>query len=243
MQIQFQDKRALVTGAGKGIGRVIATTLASCGAEVIALSRTQADLDSLASEIGCQTILADISDPKEAKRAAEQAGAIDLLINNAGISTPQSFLETTVEDFEQTLAVNLQAVLVISQTIARGMIERGKGGAIVNISSQASKVALIDHTAYCASKGALDQLTRVMALELGGQQIRVNALNPTVTMTPMGEAAWKDPEKRNAMLSQIPLGRFAKPIDVANAVVFLLSDQANMIHGVTLPVDGGFLAN
>ncbi|QEG33940.1 glucose 1-dehydrogenase [Bythopirellula goksoeyrii] len=243
MQIQFHGKRALVTGAGKGIGRVIATMLTSCGAEVIALSRTRADLDSLASEIGCQTLQADIGDPIEAEKAAKQAGAIDLLINNAGVSIPQPFLNTSLEAFEQTMSVNLRAVLIISQTIARGMVQRGQGGAIVNLSSQASKVALTDHAAYCASKGALDQLTRVMALELGMHQIRVNALNPTVTLTPMGEVAWSDPEKRNGMLSQIPLGRFAKPIDIANAVVFLLSDQAEMIHGVTLPVDGGFLAN
>ena len=103
-------------------------------------------------------------------------------------------------------------------------------------------VGLADHAAYCASKGALDQLTRVMALELGPQQIRVNAVNPTVTLTPMGEMAWSDPDKSRSMKAKIPLGRFARPIDVAHAVAYLLSDQAAMIHGVTLPVDGGFLA-
>ena len=100
----------------------------------------------------------------------------------------------------------------------------------------------MDHTAYCASKGALDQLTRVMALELGPHNIRVNAVNPTVTLTPMGEMAWGDPAKRDPMLAKIPLQRFAKPIDIAHAVAYLLSDSADMITGVTLPVDGGFLA-
>ena len=113
---------------------------------------------------------------------------------------------------------------------------------MVNVSSTGSKFGLRDHAAYCASKGALDQLTRVMALELGPHGIRVNAVNPTVVMTPMGKMAWGDPEKARPMLEEIPLGRFAEPIDVARAVAWLLSDEAAMIHGVTLPVDGGFLA-
>ncbi len=242
MNIALHGKRALVTGAGKGIGRTIATVLATCGAKVVALSRTQQDLESLASEIHCEILVADLEDHSAAAKAAQAAGAIDLLINNAGISIPQPFLETSIEAFDRTLAVNLRSVFVISQIIARGMIERKTGGAIVNISSQASMRGLCDHTAYCASKGALDQLTRVMALELGPHQIRVNAINPTVTLTPMGEAAWKEPQKRNGMLAKIPLGRFAKPVEVAHAVAYLLSDQSEMIHGVMLPVDGGFLA-
>jgi NAD(P)-dependent dehydrogenase (short-subunit alcohol dehydrogenase family) len=163
-------------------------------------------------------------------------------VNNAGISLPQSFLETTVEAFDATMAVNVRAALIVSQVVATNMIQRGTGGAIVNLSSQASKVALADHTAYCASKGALDQLTRVMALELGPHQIRVNALNPTVTLTPMGEMAWSDPHKSGPMKARIPLGRFAKPVDIAHTVAYLLSDKADMITGATLPVDGGFLS-
>lgn len=140
------------------------------------------------------------------------------------------------------MAVNVRAVMILSQIAAKDMIGRGGGGAIVNLSSQASSRGIADHAAYCASKGALDQLTRTMALELGPHQIRVNAINPTVTLTPMGEMAWGDPKKSGPMLARIPLGRFAKPFHVANAVAYLLSDAADMIHGVTLPVDGGFLA-
>lgn len=241
MHIRFDGKRALVTGAGKGIGREVARLLAGCGAEVVALSRTQRDLDQLADEIGCDTLLADLANPDQAARAAESAGPIDLLVNNAGISIPQAFLEASPEAFDLTMAVNVRAALIVSQIVARGMIVRATGGAIVNVSSQASMVALPDHAAYCASKGALDQLTRVMALELGPHQIRVNALNPTITMTPMGAMAWGDPAKSAPMLAKIPLGRFAKPINVAQAVAYLLSDAADMIHGVSLPVDGGFL--
>ncbi len=241
MHIRFDGKRALVTGAGKGIGREVARLLAACGASVVALSRTQYDLDELSEETGCETLLADLTDVRAAARAAEMAEPINLLVNNAGVSLPQAFLETSPEAFDHTMSVNVRSVLVISQIVARGMIVRGQGGAIVNVSSQASKVALADHAAYCASKGALDQLTRVMALELGPYQIRVNSLNPTVTLTPMGAMAWGDPAKSGPMLAKIPLGRFARPIDVAHAAAFLLSDASDMIHGASLPVDGGFL--
>jgi L-xylulose reductase len=242
MEIRFDGKRALVTGAGKGIGREIATLLAACGAQVVAVGRGAGELASLARETGAETIVAELADPVVAREAAERAGPIDLLVNNAGITILQPFLETTTDALDAIMAVNVRAVLVISQVVARGMIARGRGGAIVNLSSQASQVALTDHAAYCASKGALDQLTRVMALELGPHQIRVNAVNPTVTLTPMGALAWGDPAKGDAMKAKIPLGRFALPRDVAHAVVYLLSDRADMIHGVMLPIDGGFLA-
>ncbi len=242
MNIRFDGQRILVSGAGKGIGREIARHLAALGGEVIALSRSEEDLKTLAKEIGCQTISVDLADATAAISAAKRAGRVDLLVNNAGISIPQSFLKTAVEALDQTMAVNVRAAMILAQVAAKGMIERGEGGAIVNLSSQASMVGLRDHTAYCASKGALDQLTRVMALELGKHNIRVNAVNPTVTLTPMGEMAWGDPAKSGPMLARIPLGRFAKPADVAHAVAYLLSKQADMIHGVTLPVDGGFLA-
>jgi L-xylulose reductase len=241
LNIRFDGKRALVTGAGKGIGREIVKVLAECGAEVVALSRTSSDLDSLKAETGCQCLVADIGDAKIARQAAADAGAIDLLVNNAGIALIQPFLETTVEAFDETIAVNLRAALVISQVVAQGMIERGAGGSIVNVSSQASQAAIKDHASYGASKAGLDHLTRVMALELGQHNIRVNAVNPTVILTPMGEKVWGDPVKGGPMLAKIPLGRFGKPVHVADTVAFLLSDQASMIHGITLPVDGGYL--
>ena len=246
LHIRLDGKTALVTGAGKGIGREICRLLAGCGANVIAVSRTKADLDSLAAEIPCRTITADLADADQAVAAATEAvrlaGRIDCLVNNAGISIPQPLLETTADAFDRTMAVNVRAVLLVTQVVARDMIARGQGGAIVNLSSQASMAALADHAAYCASKGALDMLTKVMALELGPHQIRVNAVNPTVTLTPMGEMAWGDPRKSGPMLAKIPLGRFAKPLHVANAVAYLLSDAADMVHGVALPIDGGFLA-
>lgn len=239
----FKSKRALVTGAGKGIGRDVAHALSEAGAEVVAISRSAADLESLKAEIGCVTIAADLADASTAYAAAEAAGPIDLLVNNAGIALLQSFLDTSPEDFDRVMAVNARAPMLIAQVIARGMIERKRGGAIVNVSSQSSVRALPLHTAYCASKGALDQLTRMMALELGPYGIRVNSVNPTVTLTPMAEMAWGDPAKSAPMLARIPLQKFAKPRDVSDAILYLLSDQAKMIHGAILPIDGGFLVN
>jgi NAD(P)-dependent dehydrogenase (short-subunit alcohol dehydrogenase family) len=241
MRIDFTGKRVLVTGAGKGIGRDVAMTLSEYGAEVVAISRAQADLDTLKAAISCQVIQADLANAEQARQAADSAGEIDLLVNNAGITNLQSFFDTTLEAFDEIMAVNVRAVLVVSQVITRKMVARGTPGAIVNVSSQSSMRALQDHTAYCASKGALDQLTRMMALELGPHDIRVNAVNPTVTLTPMGEFAWSDPLKRNGMMARIPLKRFATPRDVSEVIAFLLSDQARMLNGVVLPIDGGFL--
>lgn len=242
MRIDLSNQRILVTGAGKGIGCVICRQLIQDGAQVLAMSRTREDLESLQEELGCEILQVDLADAAATREAAEQAGELHALVNNAGVSYPQPFLETSVEAFDRTFAVNVRAALILSQVVARQMIGRGQGGAIVNLSSQASMVGIADHTAYCASKGALDQLTRTMALELGPHKIRVNAVNPTVTLTPMGRMAWGDPAKRDPMLAQIPLGRFAEPEEVSRVVSFLLSEAASMIHGVTLPIDGGFLA-
>lgn len=241
MQIDFAGKRVLVTGAGKGIGRDIVRCLLECNAQAIALSRTRDDLDSLAAEFGCETITVDLADVEATRAAVRAAGDIDLLVNNAGINVLQPFLEATVEAFDAIMAVNVRAVLVVSQIVARGIIARGVEGAIVNVSSQSSLRALHEHAAYCASKGALDQLTRVMALELGPYGIRVNAVNPTIVMTPLGKRAWGDPAKSEPMKARIPLGHFAQPEHVSQAVAFLLSEQAAMITGTILPVDGGYL--
>ncbi|MDB6095497.1 MAG: putative oxidoreductase [Verrucomicrobia bacterium] len=239
---RFSQQRILVTGAGKGIGREIARRLAAEGAEIIAVSRTPADLASLADDIACATIPGDLADADNIRRIGEAAGRVDFLVNNAGISIPEPFLQTTAAAFDATIAINVRGALLLSQIIAKGWIARGHAGVIVNVSSQASLAALRDHSAYCASKGALDALTRVMALELGPHGIRVNTVNPTVTLTPMGAMAWGDAAKSGPMLEKIPLGRFAASSEVAAVVAFLLSSDAAMINGISLPVDGGFLA-
>jgi NAD(P)-dependent dehydrogenase (short-subunit alcohol dehydrogenase family) len=210
------------------------------GAEVVALSRTQADLDSLHAEIGCQTLMAALADIPAAVAAVQAALPLDLLVNNAGISVLRPVLETTTEEMENALRVNTLAPLALAQTFAADLIRRGARGAVVNVSSNAAARGLRDHAAYCASKAALDALTRVLATELGPHGIRVNSVNPSVTLTPMGIRVWSAPEKADPVLARIPLGRFLQPEEVASAICFLLDDDAAMVNGVCLPADGGF---
>ncbi|XP_066955810.1 D-erythrulose reductase-like [Macrobrachium rosenbergii] len=130
----------------------------------------------------------------------------------------------------------------VSQVVAGDLIAREQRGSIVNVSSQAGQHALRDHTVYCSTKGAVDMMTKVMALELAPKGVRVNAVSPTVVMTDMGRIGWSDPAKAGPMLARIPQGRFAEVDDVVNAIIYLLSDESDMVNGHLLPVDGGFLA-
>jgi L-xylulose reductase len=241
--MDFTGKHVVLTGAGKGIGRATALMLARRGARVTALSRSAADLEDLRNEIGCIPIAVDLADPVATRAAAIQALPADYLINCAGTTELESFLDVQVENFDLLLAVNARAPMIVSQEYARERIGAGRKGAIVNVSSISSFIGFADHAAYCASKGALDAMSRVMANELGRQGIRVNCVNPTVTLTPMAIKAWSDPAKSSGMLSRIPLGRFAEPDEVAEVILFLLSDEASMLHGLTMPVDGGFMVN
>jgi len=240
--MEFSGKRVLVTGAGKGIGRVTAIKLAGEGAHVLALSRTAADLDSLKAEIDCETILCDLADMEATRRATIDALPFDLLVNNAGTTKLEPFLDASLETFDWLMNVNAKAPMVVAQEAARDWIARGHMGAIVNVSSMAAFQGLPDHLAYCATKGALDAMTRVMASELGPRGIRANCVNPVVTLTPMAVKAWSDEAKAASMLSRIPLGRFVQPEEVADVIMFLLSDRSTMVHGSEILVDGGFRA-
>ncbi len=241
--MSFAGRSVLVTGAGKGIGRATATLLARRGAAVVALSRSAADLESLAAEIGCRTLAVDLADADATRAAARAALPVDLLVNCAGTTELDGFLDLSVETFDTIMAVNCRAPMIVAQDYARSVIERGARGAVVNVSSVASFIGFANHAAYCASKGALDGLTRVMANELGRRGIRVNGVHPVVTLTPMAEKAWSDPAKSGPMLDRIPMGRFVQPDEVASAIAYLLSDEAAMVNGIDLPVDGGFLIN
>ncbi|KAG9473585.1 hypothetical protein GDO78_004075, partial [Eleutherodactylus coqui] len=190
---------------------------------------------------GVETVCVDLGDWSATEAALSNMGPVDLLVNNAGVALLQPFLDVTQEAFDRSFDVNVRAAVLVSQIVARQMMRRGVGGAIVNVSSQASQVALQDHAVYCSTKGALDTLTKVMALELGPKKIRVNCVNPTVVMTDMGRANWSDAQKAAPMLNRIPLGRFAEVDEVVHSILFLLSDKSAMITGSCLPVDGGFL--
>ncbi|XP_063380734.1 D-erythrulose reductase-like [Cydia fagiglandana] len=243
MELTFKGKRILVTGAGQGIGKGIAIELWRAGANIVAVSRTRAHLEKLQGEYPSIDIVElDVADWEKTRTVIDSLGPFDALVNNAAIAICEPFLECSPKDFDKTFDVNVKAALNVSQIVAKKMIENNIQGSIVNISSQASKAALKDHTIYSASKAALDALTRAMALELGPKGIRVNAVNPTVIMTDMAKVGWSDPAKAAEMKSKIPLGRFGEVGEVVNAVVFLLSDRSSMINGVELPIDGGFLA-
>lgn len=243
MNINFQGKRILVTGAGQGIGKELALRLSSYSGEVVALSKSSENLQKLVSLDGrIKTICVDLRNWEDTRKAVERILPIDLLVNNAGVARLTPFLNATPEEFDLIFDVNVKAIMNVSQVVAKDMIERNVAGSIVNVSSQASKAALKDHAVYCSSKGAVDMLTKTMALELGPYNIRVNTVNPTVVLTEMGRLGWSDKDKAESMLSKIPLGRFAEVDEVVDAIIYLLSDRSSMINGVTLPIDGGFLA-
>ncbi|MDE3012055.1 MAG: SDR family oxidoreductase [Pseudomonadota bacterium] len=236
----FAGRRVLVTGAGKGIGRSTAERLARLGAHVIALSRDPADLASLQATIGGSSVAVDLHDSDATAAAVSATLPVDLLVNCAGIAILDPFIDARLEDFDLTMAVNVRAPMQVAQIVVRDWLKRRVAGAIVNVSSIAAQVGTPKHAAYCASKAALDGLTRVMARELGTHGIRVNSVNPGITLTPMGERAWSDPARSGPALQRMPLGRFAEPEEVAAVICFLLSAQAAMVHGVCLDVDGGF---
>ncbi len=246
----LSGKVAMVTGASKGIGRSIALTLANAGADIIATARNEEELKELVSEIkgkgkNAIYIPADLNNTEDAVKMANKAleifGRIDILVNNAGVSFPQPALEVTEEAWDTTMNVNIKSLFFITQVVGKKMIEHKKGK-IINISSQAGIVGIEDHSAYCTSKGGLILLTKVLAIEWGKYGININAVAPTVILTPMGEKAWSDPEKRAKMLEQIPLGRFGYPEDVSGAVLFLASSASDLITGAVIPVDGGYTA-
>jgi len=239
----FSGKRCIVTGAGQGIGRAIAVELAGLGAHVIAVSRTASHLETLAQEVpAIQIIACDVENLEDLQEKIHPHLPVDLLVNNAGTNIPEDFLKVTPVTFDRVFNVNFKSAFFLSQWVVKSMIEHKIKGSIVHISSQASKVYIPAHTAYSTSKAALDNLTKNMACELGPHGIRVNAVNPTVVMTELAKQYWGDPAKAKTMIPRIPLRQFAEWDDVVKAVTYLLSDDAKMITGVCMPVDGGACA-
>lgn len=242
MTFDFSDRSILVTGASSGIGRTTVELLCASGATVVAAGRNVNELARLAEETGCDPLTLDVGDPAAIDEALAELDGFDGLVNCAGMALLEAAIDTTAESFDRVMAVNARSAALISRHVARGMIEAKRPGSIVNVSSQAGLVALNDHLSYSASKAAMDAITRALCIELGPHGIRVNSVNPTVTLTPMAVFAWSDPAKRDPALQAIPLRRFAEPREVAEPILFLLSDASSMISGVALPIDGGYTA-
>jgi len=244
--MDFKGKSVVITGASKGIGYATACLLAERGAKIVGIARSQDALAKLAAETGAHTISADFSEACEVRRAMQEAmqldGPCDYLVNCAGTNILESVLDMTDEGCETVLNLNLRAALIAAQEFAKARVAAGGGGVIANITSIAGHRGFEAHICYAASKAGLEGATRVMAKELGPHGMRVVAVAPTITLTDLAIEAWSDPVNSQPMMVRHPINRFAEPEDVARSIAMVLSDDAAMVTGSVLSVDGGFLA-
>jgi L-xylulose reductase len=238
--INFNGRTVLVTGASGGIGGATVRHLVNADADVIASGRSEETLEALATNTGARVLAFDLASEDSVRDALERLGLWGV-VNCGGfggeIATP---MDSDIAVFDQVININARGALLVIKYASRSMIRLGQGGSIVNVSSQASLVALPGHISYGSSKAALDNITRVSALELGKYNIRVNSVNPTVVMTPMSAWYWGREEIEGPFLESMPLGRWATEDEIAAPITFLLSDAASMITGVSLPIDGGY---
>lgn len=247
MEGPLGGRAAIVTGAGRGIGEACAVALAQAGACVTLVARSGDELERTAARIrsegGRATVAsADVTDPAQVAAVVDAMERVDIVVNNAGADRPTAFFDVDEALLDELFAVNVKGTFFLSQFAARRMVDAGTGGAIVNMSSQLGLVGGAFETAYCAAKFGVEGLTKSMAIELAKHGIRVNGVAPTVVETPRTAAALANEALRSMIVARIPLGRLAAPEDVAAAVVFLASPAAGMVTGVTIPVDGGWVA-
>ncbi len=248
--MRFADQVAIVTGGAHGIGRACVEAFAAEGAAVVIADIDGADGEQAAAAIASQGgrarfIRTDVGDAREAQRLIDQTlqafGRLDVLINNAGIIKTADFLEISEADFDAVLRVNLKGVFLVGQAAARAMVARGKG-AIVNMSSANAVVAIANQVPYVTSKGAVNQLTKVMALALADKGVRVNAIGPGSILTDLLKVVMNDDAARRRILSRTPMGRCGEPSEVAKVALFLASDDASYLTGQCIYPDGGRLA-
>jgi NAD(P)-dependent dehydrogenase (short-subunit alcohol dehydrogenase family) len=244
---RLDGRRALVTGAGRGIGRAAAAALAKAGAHVVLVSRTRAELEQVAEAIreadgSAEPLVLDVTDVAAAQAAIGAQPAFDVLINNAGTNRPAPFLDVTLEDYDAVTDLNVRAAFFVAQAVARRMVEAGIKGSIVNVSSQMGHVGGESRTVYCATKHALEGLTKAMAIDLAPHGIRVNSLGPTFLLTPMTEPFFANAEFRAKTLARIPLGRLGAVEDLMGAILLLASDASSLMTGTSLTIDGGWTA-
>ena len=247
----LKNKTAIVTGAGKGLGRACAIALAEAGANLVIISRTKKDLDEVSNtvkklKIKCKSYVCDITNYNEIKEIINKQAKIDVLVNNAGNNIPEHFTKVKTKNMEYLVKINTVATFNIAQLCALKMIKsknrKKDGGAIVNMSSQMGHVGGPIRSVYNMNKWGLEGLTKGMSLDLAKYNIRVNTVCPTFVVTPMTKKFLKNKKFKRETLNNIPLRRFAELSEVASSVVFLASDAASMITGTSLLVDGGWTA-
>lgn len=246
---RLDGKVALVTGAGSGIGAAIAIGLAESGADVLLIGRTQSRLEQTSAAISkrsgrSQVIVCDVTNSNAIRQVIATTPRLDVLINNAGTNFPEPFVDVSDEHLDTMLDLNVRAAFVVAQAAARKMLEdpARMDGAIINLSSQMGHVGSPNRTVYCMTKHALEGLTKAMAVELAPRRIRVNSIGPTFTDTPLVRRIVDTPEKRDFVMSKIPMGKLARLEDIMAAAVFLASPAAAMVTGTHLIVDGGWTA-
>lgn len=244
---RLDGKRALVAGASSGIGLASAAALAGAGAEVALVARREGELLAVAGAIReaggrASAYRLDITDLEAAADMVRHEGPFDVMVNAAGLARHSPALGTRAEDYDAAMALNLRAAFFLTREVAGGLIAAGRPGSLVNVSSQMGHVGGPDRAVYCATKHALEGMTKAMAIEWGPRGIRVNTLCPTFVRTPLAARTLDDPGRRAWVLSKIKLGRVGELTDVMGPVVFLASDASALVTGTALLVDGGWTA-
>lgn len=244
---RLDGKRALVTGAGRGIGLAAAQVLARFGADVTLVSRSEVEIADAASAIRldggrADHLVLDVTDVDAVRSAVGAAKPFDILVNNAGTNRPGPFVEVTPENFDIVAGLNIRAAFFAAQAVARRLIDAGKPGSIINISSQMGHVGAVDRTVYCTTKFAMEGMTKAIGVELAPHGIRVNSLCPTFIETPLTAPFFQNEAFRTSVLSKIKLGRLGTVDDLAGALILLASDASGMMTGSSLIVDGGWTA-
>jgi NAD(P)-dependent dehydrogenase (short-subunit alcohol dehydrogenase family) len=246
--LRLDGLRALVTGASSGIGLGCAVALAEAGADVVLASRNIKALSEAAEAIimkgfSAETLQLDISDLVSIDNVLKEQKPFDVLVNSAGLGRHTPSLETSAEDFDEVMDVNLKGAYFLTQSIAKALIKAKKPGSLINISSQMGHVGGVDRAVYAASKHAVEGFTKAMAIEWGRHQIRVNTICPTFIRTPLTQSTFDNPDRKKWIEDKIKLGRVGEVEDVMGAVVFLASDASSMITGSALMIDGGWTAD